>query len=139
MCCFGRINRRKHEIGRDHWFKVFIPIIIPLRYRAYTRFTGNQIARIAKLYPEAYENTERISLVSSFATSILCGDYANIDMSDGSGMNLLDIRTHQWHIPCLNACAPNLNERLGDPVPTTTLVGKIHSYFVEYMMILFMI
>ena len=99
--------------------------------KAYTRFTGNQIARIAKLYPEAYENTERISLVSSFATSILCGDYANIDMSDGSGMNLLDIRTHQWHIPCLNACAPNLNERLGDPVPTTTLVGKIHSYFVE--------
>lgn len=110
---------------------------IPLLYRAYTRFTGNQIARIAKLYPEAYENTERISLVSSFATSILCGDYVNIDLSDGSGMNLLDIRTHKWHIPCLNACAPNLYERLGDPVPTTTLVGKIHSYFVEYILIIY--
>ena len=83
--------------------------------------------------------TAAITKVLNLGGSADFVDYANIDMSDGSGMNLLDIRTHQWHIPCLNACAPNLNERLGDPVPTTTLVGKIHSYFVEYMMILFMI
>ena len=100
--------------------------------RAYTRFTGNQIARIYKLYPESYNETERISLVSSFATSILRGDYVDIDMSDGSGMNLLDIRNHKWSIPCLNACAPNLSERLGNPIPTTTIVGTIHSYFVKY-------
>lgn len=101
-----------------------------LRNRAYTRFTGNQIARIYKLYPESYNETERISLVSSFATSILRGDYVDIDMSDGSGMNLLDIRNHKWCIPCLNACAPHLSERLGNPIPTTTIVGTIHSYFV---------
>ena len=99
--------------------------------KAYTRFTGNQIARIYKLYPESYNETERISLVSSFATSILRGDYVDIDMSDGSGMNLLDIRNHKWSIPCLNACAPNLSERLGNPIPTTTIVGTIHSYFVN--------
>ncbi len=32
--------------------------------RAYERFTGNQIAKIAKNSSEAYQNTERISLVS---------------------------------------------------------------------------
>ena len=34
--------------------------------RAYERFTGNQIAKIAKNSSEAYQNTERISLVSFF-------------------------------------------------------------------------
>ena len=64
--------------------------------RAYERFTGNQIARFAKNQPAEYENTERISLVSSFVTSLLRGDYAPIDFSDGCGMNLLNIHTHSW-------------------------------------------
>ncbi len=61
------------------------------------RFTGNQIA---KLYDNrdlnGFNLTERISLVSSFAASLFLGCYANIDYSDGSGMNLLDIVTKNW-------------------------------------------
>lgn len=44
---------------------------------------------------------QRISLVSSFAASLLIGDYAPIDLSDGSGMNLLDITTKKWSPECL--------------------------------------
>jgi len=41
--------------------------------RAYERFTGNQIAKVAREKPEVYKSTERISLVSSFAASLFAG------------------------------------------------------------------
>jgi hypothetical protein len=53
--------------------------------RAYERFTGNQIAKIAASDPAAYAGTERISLISSMMCSLLAGDYAPIDYSDGCG------------------------------------------------------
>lgn len=91
----GGDARRSNESGGSHWIAVrsFRLLLIG---RAYERFTGNQIARFAKNQPAEYENTERISLVSSFVTSLLRGDYAPIDFSDGCGMNLLNIHTHSW-------------------------------------------
>ena len=55
--------------------------------RAYERFTGNQIAKIAgaPATKAAYAATERISLISSMMASLLLGDYAPIDFSDGCG------------------------------------------------------
>ncbi|XP_016840700.1 xylulose kinase-like isoform X2 [Nasonia vitripennis] len=99
--------------------------------RGYLRFSGPQIAKIAKRRPEAYESTERISLVSSFAASLFLGDFAPIDLADGSGMNLLDIRTKDWHDELLEVCAPNLREKLEAPVPSSSDVGPISAYFVE--------
>lgn len=81
--------------------------------RAYERFTGNQIAKIAQEKPEAYSNTERISLVSSFAASLFLGKIAPIDTSDAGGMNLLDIHSLDWSQECLDACGPDLRELLG--------------------------
>lgn len=54
--------------------------------------TERKIARIARREPETYASCERVSLVSSFVTSILAGRYCSIDASDASGMNLMDIR-----------------------------------------------
>lgn len=48
--------------------------------------------QIARERPNLYERTERISLVCSFLASVLAGRYAEIETSDGSGMNLMDIR-----------------------------------------------
>ena len=64
--------------------------------QAYERFTGNQIAKVFKTNRSAYESCERISLVSSFVASLFLGDYAPVDYSDGSGMNLLDIHSKMW-------------------------------------------
>ncbi|XP_036287776.1 xylulose kinase isoform X1 [Pipistrellus kuhlii] len=99
--------------------------------RAYERFTGNQIAKIYQQNPEAYALTERISLVSSFAASLFLGSYCPIDYSDGSGMNLLQIQDKVWAQACLSACAPHLEEKLGPPVPSSSVVGPVSSYYVQ--------
>nr|CAD7577927.1 unnamed protein product [Timema californicum] len=98
---------------------------------AYERFTASQIAKLSQTKPSVYNNTERISLVSSFACSLFLGRYADIDYSDGSGMNLLDIHSKEWSQICLDATAPNLVDKLGTPVASSSVQGPISQYFVE--------
>jgi len=99
--------------------------------RAYERFTGNQIAKIAVEQPEAYASTERISLVSSLMPSLLKGSYASIDHSDAGGMNLMDIKEKKWAQEAIEATAEGLESKLGSLVASHSPVGVISSYFVS--------
>lgn len=99
--------------------------------RAYERFTGAQIAKVAQNKTVAFNNTERISLVSSFLCSLFLGDYAPIDWSDGSGMNLFDIHKKDWSDVLLDACGQDLRMKLGEAVPSYSNLGSISPYFVE--------
>ncbi|KAF7830080.1 xylulose kinase 2 [Senna tora] len=99
--------------------------------RAYERFTGPQIKKIFDTQPEVYNNTERISLVSSFVASLLIGAYAAIDHSDGAGMNLMDIKKKDWSKLALEATAPGLESKLGNLAPAYSVAGNIAAYFVE--------
>jgi len=111
--------------------------------RAYERFTGNQIAKIIQENPQIYENTERICLISSFMASVFLGRYAPIDASDGSGMNLLDIRQKfEWCDDLLrviansNSSMPSsvttLRSKLGDRVVAShEVLGNVSEYFQQ--------
>jgi len=99
--------------------------------RAYERFSGNQIAKICKTNRSGYEATERIALVSSFMASLFACRYAPIDFSDGSGMNLMDIRSRKWDETALKHTAPGLAGRLGEPRASNEAAGHIGGYFVR--------
>ncbi|KAJ2947291.1 hypothetical protein O0L34_g17007 [Tuta absoluta] len=100
--------------------------------RAYERFTGAQIRKMYRTRPRTYHATDRISLVSSFACSLFLGKIAPIDLSDGSGMNLLDLSSHSWSPIALKACGDEtLEAKLGSPVPTSTDLGAVSGYFVS--------
>ncbi|XP_028026248.1 xylulose kinase [Bombyx mandarina] len=100
--------------------------------RAYERFTGPQIRKMFRTRPRVYQAAPRISLVSSFACSLFLGKIAPIDLADGSGMNLLDIRTMQWDERALKACGDeSLIHKLGAAVPSASDVGPVSAYFVR--------
>ncbi len=93
------------------------------------RFTGPQIRRFFKTDPAAYAHTRRIHLVSSFIASVIAGKSVPIDFGDGAGMNLLNLATLQWDEKLLEATAPDLAAKLLPPAATTTVQGRISSYF----------
>ncbi|CAG8722368.1 11409_t:CDS:2, partial [Racocetra fulgida] len=114
--------------------------------KGFERFTGNQISKICLQSPSQYLQTSRISLVSSFLASIFLGDFAPIDIADGSGMNLLDINTKNWDDRLLDICGKysthacendikfgeELKAKLGVPESDgLKILGNISDYFVK--------
>lgn len=107
--------------------------------KAHERFTGAQIMRWKSADPDAYDNTHRISLVSSFITTLLCldGEVKGIDESDACGMNLWSMQgARGWNRDVLKAIsgsgAAELERKLGK-VETDggRVVGHIGKWFVE--------
>jgi xylulokinase len=98
---------------------------------AIERFTGPQIRAFWKRDPQAYGETSRIHLVSSFLCSVLSCTDAPIDTGDGAGMNLMNLAKREWDSVLLGATAPQLESRLPAVQPATSVAGPIGSYFVE--------
>ena len=63
--------------------------------------------------------------------SLLAGKLVAVDPGDGSGTNLMDIRSRQWSARALEATAPDLADKLLPIVPSTEIIGTISPYYVE--------
>ncbi|CAL9733515.1 xylulose kinase [Monosporozyma servazzii] len=111
--------------------------------RAHFRFSGPQILKIAQEEPEAYENTDTISLVSNFLSSVLCGKLIALEEADACGMNLYDIKKRKLHTGLLqliddttkNNKSRCVKEKLaGEPIKceeNPVNLGYIGKYFVN--------
>jgi xylulokinase len=95
------------------------------------RFSGPQIRLFAKLFPRAYANTKVIHLLSSFLTCLLVGKDSSIDLSDASGMNLLNLNTLNWDTTLVQATQENLKIKLPSLIDGNHIAGKIAPYFVN--------
>ncbi len=95
------------------------------------RFTGPQIRKFYKQSPDAYGETARIHLVSSFMASIISGSDAPLDPGDGAGLNLMDLSTRDWSEKLLDATAPNLRQKLPRIELGGTRIGTVADYFVK--------
>ncbi len=93
--------------------------------RVFPRFTAPQIRKFWREDPDAYARTRRIHLVSSFLASLLIGEHAPIDHADGSGMNLMDVRSGRWSPAALAAAAPQLLDKLPALVPSSSVIGTL--------------
>lgn len=119
--------------------------------RAHFRFTGLQIRKLAvRSNPEVYEQTDRISLVSSFLASVFLGKIAGIEESDACGMNLYDLTSQKFDEELLAAAAgvhktldnatteeleagiTEIKRKLGSIVPVGyEAIGSISNYFCK--------
>ncbi|KAJ9615782.1 hypothetical protein H2200_001859 [Cladophialophora chaetospira] len=105
--------------------------------KAHHRFTGPQILRFQRKYPDKYDNTHRITLVSSWIATIFLGKFAPFDISDVCGMNLWDIKAGRWNQKLLELTAgPSgvdvLQKKLGDvPEDGGIHLGTISQYFIK--------
>ena len=97
---------------------------------AVERFTGPQIRRFAKLDPQGYAATARVHLVSSFLCSVLTGRDGPVDVGDGAGMNLLNLRTMTWDAEIAGYTAPGLTAKL--PQVASGVAGGLSHYFAKY-------
>ncbi|MGP8081167.1 MAG: FGGY family carbohydrate kinase [Dehalococcoidales bacterium] len=103
------------------------------------RFTGAVIRKIALQYPEAYQETEHIHLLSSLIPSVLTGNSRiPLDFGNACGMSLMDYSSKDWSIKLVKAVADGLpggesalRNKLLPIVPPYTIVGRIATYFIE--------
>jgi len=73
------------------------------------RFSGAVLRRIALRHQEVYARATRLHLISSFLTSVLCGDPDSpIDWGNGSGTSLMNWTERRWDPVLVNAVACDL-------------------------------
>ena len=102
------------------------------------RFTGVVVRKIGQRFPDIYQNTEKIQLISSFIPAVLAGNLnVPVDFGNASGMALMDYRRKEWSEELVRAVSDGLpggreglKEKLPVIISPDSVVGSISAYFV---------
>nr|WOJ38332.1 xylulose kinase 7938 [Schizochytrium sp.] len=96
------------------------------------RFTGNQIARMAKRHPEIYKDTERVMLLSTALTSLFLGRPAATEAGDAAGMNMMQLDKNVWLDDLEDVFdAPGLADKAGDLCEANANLGAVSDFMVK--------
>ena len=103
------------------------------------RFTGTVMRRVAQQFPEMYQQTDNIQLISSLVPAILTGNSkVPIDFGNGCGMSLMDYTQQRWSASLIRATSDRLpggekafRSKLPSIVAPDTIVGTIAAYFIR--------
>jgi xylulokinase len=102
------------------------------------RFTGIVIRKIGQKFPDIYNNTGKLQLISSFIPAILTANpNVPVDFGNASGMAVMDYRRKEWSKELVRAVSDglpggeeSLREKLPGIVSPDSVVGNISAYFV---------
>jgi xylulokinase len=103
------------------------------------RFTGSVIRRVAQQFPEVYQDTEVVQLISSLVPAVLTGNvHVPLDFGNGAGMSLMDYTRKKWSTLLISAAsaglkggAAGLKKKLPPVVAPDAIVGVIATYFIK--------
>ena len=103
------------------------------------RFTGAIIRKIAEQFPEGYQETEHIHLLSSLIPAVLTGNSrVPLDYGNACGMSMMEYSTKDWSVKLVKAVAEGLpggestlRNKLLPIVSPLTIDGRIATYFIE--------
>jgi xylulokinase len=103
------------------------------------RFTGAIIRKIAEQFPEGYQETDHIHLLTSLIPAVLTGNSrVPLDFGNACGMSMMDYSGKDWSVKLIKAVANGLpgNEsalrnKLLPIVSPYTIVGRIATFFIE--------
>lgn len=96
---------------------------------ALTGFTASKILWVRNNEPEIYEKCRKILLPKDYIRYMLTGKFAT-EVSDASGMQLLDIKNRCWSKEVLSALDIPI-EYLGDVHESIVVSGKVHRKAAE--------
>lgn len=97
---------------------------------AVERFSIHHITKFRKHNSISYSKTKRISLVSSFGASLLCGRIMPMDTTDAAGTNAMDIQALDWSTAILDFCEID-QSILGNLTKPWDTLGVVDNFWVK--------
>jgi xylulokinase len=103
------------------------------------RFSGAVMRRVAQRYPDTWDRTGTVQLISTFLPAVLTGNSrVGTDFGNACGMSLLDYQKRSWSGDLIAAASASLSggveafrSKLTDIVAPDDPVGTLAPYFSE--------